>query len=174
MRRTAMVFTPPIPALTAMAPGAGFGLGSYPSLGMNMRFSVSIDGLDLGHWSACKGLNVKLGFKRIEQGGDYTHRPAVPERIEYQPVTLERAVNRRDSFVLQVWLQAYISQWNSIYRPPLTSVVIRLLDYQLKDVMQWRLNEAFPSAWNGPTLSATDSKVAIESLVLEHDGFFRS
>ena len=30
---------------------------------------------------------------------------------------------------------------------------------------------ARPVKWNGPSLSATDTKVAVESLEIEHEGF---
>jgi phage tail-like protein len=50
-------------------------------------------------------------------------------------------------------------------------LIITLLDYQLAPVMAWTLYQARPTRWDGPSLGASDNKVAIETLEFEHEGF---
>jgi phage tail-like protein len=150
-------------------------LGAYPSYGMAMRFEVKVEGLSLGHWRSCTGLEVKLESKPIPQGGEYTRLARLPESLVYKPITLERAMSAKDSKILQTWLHQFVKKWElypttptGIYR---TTAVITLLDHQLLPVMDWTLQGVYPSSWSGPRLSADDNKVAIESLVIEHEGF---
>jgi phage tail-like protein len=155
---------------------SGGSLGSYPAYGLAMRFSVTVDQLNLGLWRSCKGLNVELKYKAVEQGGEYMGDVALPEKLSYGRISLERGVERVNSQKLQAWLQGFIYQWytyplNRNGVPPSTDVVIQLLDYQLNEVMQWKLSGARPVKWSGPTLQATDNNVAIETLEFEHEGF---
>jgi phage tail-like protein len=162
----------------------GGALGDYPSLGLSMRFMVEVEGKDvegsqiqnLGLWQSCKGLSVELKYRKFRQGGQYTQEVILPEELAYGKIKLERAVSAKDSTIVQKWLQGYVQDWNEYVTtagasPASTTVIITLLDYQLNSVMTWTLYQARPSKWEGPSLSATDSKVAIESLEFEHEGF---
>jgi phage tail-like protein len=155
-------------------------LGAYPNYGLSMRFSVTVDGLSLGMWRSCKGLQVELKYKTFEEGGGYLSDAWLPEKLVYGRVTLDRAMDQNDSQTLQAWLKGYIYQWYTYplqdsrtrtVSPPATSVVIQLLDCQLNQVMSWTLAEARPTKWSGPTLNAADNSVAIETLEFEHEGF---
>jgi phage tail-like protein len=88
---------------------------------------------------------------------------------------LERAVQQEASYAVWEWLNEYIQAWGVANPPPKfpdpTTVVITLLDYQLNGVLQWVLQDVQPIKWEGPSLNATENKVAIEKLVLEHQGF---
>lgn len=165
-----------------LSKASGGALGSYPSFGMSMRFAVEVyallpstgtpsAGTHLGLWQSCKNLQVELKYKPVEQGGVYTQLAPLPERIAWPPITLERAVQRNSSHQVWQWLQSYIDTWTSPTLPAADMVVITLLDYQLNRVLQWELQGAYPIKWVGPSLSATENKVAIEQLVLEHQGF---
>lgn len=166
---------------------SGGALGSYPSFGMSMRFAVDVVGLEspptlpsmdtsLGLWQSCKNLQVELQYKKFAQGGESLVDEWLPERLVYSPVTLERPMERESSARVQAWLQKYIAAWNSYPMdedgaPPFTQVIITLLDYQLNEVTKWTLSQARPSKWMGPALNATDNKVAVETLVIDHSGF---
>jgi phage tail-like protein len=174
-------------AQTLVNNASGRTLGSYPSFGMSMRFAVDVVDLEspptlpsmdgsLGLWQSCKNLQVELQYKKFAQGGESLVDEWLPEKLVYSPVTLERPMERQSSTQVQAWLQKYIAAWNTYPAeqsgaPPSTQVIITLLDYQLNEVMKWTLDQARPSKWMGPALSATDNKVAIETLVIDHSGF---
>ena len=158
-------------------------LGSYPNLGMSMRFSVQVRGLEsppglpshegnLGLWQSCKNLQMELQYKKFAQGASLVDA-WLPERLAYSPVTLERPMEAASSAKVREWLDGRVADWNAYPagKPKSTEVIITLLDHQLNKVMEWTLVEARPSKWTGPSLSATDNKVAIETLVIDHSGF---
>lgn len=157
--------------------------GAYPSLGMSMRFRVRVEGLgsggtsspnlDLGSWQSCSKLEMGLSYKEVSQGGGHLVDGWLPDKLTYPPVTLERSMEKNSSSKVQEWLKELIKKWDGYPNgaPPSTSVIITLLDYQLNEVMEWTLSEARPIKWTGPSLSATDNKVAIESLTIAHSGF---
>ncbi len=163
----------------ASVPGIG-GLLSNSTFpyGLAMRFQVSVDGLDLGSWSACKGLKVELKVTPVQEGGNYWFDRLLPDRIKYSPITLERAVHPQDSQAVQSWLQQVATQWenDSCDGQSYTAgtATITLLGAYGQQVMSWTLSSVYPISWSGPTLSATDSKVAIETLELAHQGFLGS
>lgn len=165
-------------SLAGSVPGIGGPNGSFP-YGLAMRFQVSVDGLSLGSWSGCKGLKVELKTTRVNEGGNYWSERVLPEKIQYSNITLERAVHPQDSKAVQSWLEQVASRWMN-YAPPDTSAgtpyapgtaVITLLGANNQEVMDWTLIGVYPVSWTGPSLSATDNKVAIETLELAHEGF---
>jgi len=170
-----------MPSLTQKALSAtGLNGGSYPNYGMAMRFGVTVDDMtnctSLGLWQSCKGLQVELQYKKFDQGGEYTAQCILPDKLAYGKVTLERAIDPTFSPAVQAWLKDYVSDWTSYAvttggNPRSTSLTITLLDYQLDKVTSWTLNGARPSKWSGPSLGATDNKVATEALEFEHAGF---
>ena len=48
---------------------------------------------------------------------------------------------------------------------------IILLDESRQEVARWNFHEAWPAKWEGPTLKAGTSEVAIETLEIVHEGF---
>lgn len=150
-------------------------LGAYPSYGLAMRFAVEVGDLSLGNWHSCKGLKVSLEYETVKQGGDYVEEVHLPNRVKYEPITLERAVLAQESRDVQAWLTNYIRWWKAYptsgQLPRTTTATIVLLDYQLCEVRKWKLDGVFPKSWSGPSLAANDNKVALETLVLEHSGF---
>lgn len=151
---------------------------AYPVYGLAMRFAVTVDDISsLGTWASCKGLRVEFKTKQITQGGDYTSSVALPDRMEYERITLERAMHKRDSAAVRQWLVRMKNEWMT---PSTTTTAttgcnarIRLLDPTdpTKDIATWDLTNVFPVSWSGPSFSAKGSEVALEALVLQHGGF---
>jgi phage tail-like protein len=172
----------PLQPAISMLPGIpGFGSGGNDamSFGLAMRFKVTVDGLrggslDLGHWSACKGLRANYNPQLIKQSGNSAYQHILPGDITYPVVQLERAMETESSRALQAWLRQQADLWirnegAELYRG--TTAKIALLDRGGDEVSSWNLRSVLPSAWIGPTLSANDNKVAIETLELVHQGF---
>jgi phage tail-like protein len=150
--------------------------GDWPKYGMAMRFKVTIEhasaaGIsDLGMWSGCKGLKVTFATTPVKMGGVYAYERLLPDTIKYQNVTLERGVNYSDSSNVQSWLASVAKNWqDSTYQR--ASMSITMYDATGGSAMVWTLRDVIPVSWSGPSLSATDNKVAIETLELAHQGF---
>lgn len=166
-------------SVAGSVPGIG-GLLSNSTFpyGLAMRFQVSVDGLNLGSWSACRGLKVELKAKEVKEGGNYWFVRQLPDRITYPNVTLERAVHPQDSQTVLTWLQRVATQWQNDSADGQSysagTATITLQGAAGQQVMKWTLTGVYPVSWTGPTLSATDNKVALETLELAHQGFLGS
>jgi phage tail-like protein len=166
-------------SVAGSVPGIGglLSTSSFP-YGLAMRFQVSVDGLSLGSWSSCKGLKVELKATEVKEGGNYWFLRLLPDRITYPHITLERAVHPQDSQTVLGWLQKVATQWENDSKDGQTysagTATITLLGAYGQQVMKWTLTGVYPVSWTGPTLSATDNKVAIEALELAHQGFLGS
>jgi phage tail-like protein len=156
-------------------------LGSYPSFGMSMRFSVEVKGLDtssdLGLWQSCSQLEIDLNCEKFAQGGVNLKDKWLPGDAEYSDVTLKRPMEKKSSSKVQAWLQKFVKGWENYEGAPYgsdpqtDSVIITLLDHRLDTVTSWTLKNARPVKWLGPELSADGKNVAVETLVIQHDGF---
>jgi phage tail-like protein len=150
-------------------------LSDAARLGMSMRFRVSVDGINLGSWANCAGLSVEFKNTRLTDGGNYEHSVILPDRIDYKPVTLRRAMSVQESAVVQKWLTGVVSGWYNAASPrdfgPRTAEIELFDSTGTGVVAKWTLRNVFPSKWSGPDLDATGSKVAVESLELVHEGF---
>jgi phage tail-like protein len=141
-------------------------------VGLAMRFEVVVGGLPLGHWSACKGLQADFGPHRFREQGNQTFEQILYGEIKYSAITLERVMTEKDSAILQTWLRYTLDAWIVNPAPYVgNNATIALLDRSGSLVTKWELRRVYPSKWIGPTLSAKENAVAIETLELVHEGF---
>lgn len=150
------------------------------ALGMAMRFHVVVDGVSLGSWSSCKGLEVVCKLKKIRDPGDYGYEHILFADVDYSTVKLERAMEKNSSQALRDWLADKLSPWSQPgYLPEMlgmlgiggSTATITLLDSAWQEVSKWTLRNVYPKGWYGPTFDAGKSAVAIERLELDHEGF---
>lgn len=172
----AMPSAPVIGAAASAGRSLISGVSEFSRIGLAMRFQVSVIGLGLklGDWSSCDGLKVDFKFEAVRAGGSYASTHVLPLTVSYTPVTLKRAVLRPYSDSVQKWLKTIAAQWQNAQGELDVRTVVRI---DLYDVYQdipaatWFLQKAFPSSWSGPSMNAKSSEVAMETLVIEHDGF---
>lgn len=155
---------------------------SYAVYGLTTRFRVTVHDAakkdELGNWTSCKGLKVEFKYKQIQRGGNYTSMALLPERIEYDKITLERGIRKGEAKVVQKWLQTVAAKWMtpSFTTPPGYTATIALIDPTdpTKDLTSWSLIDVYPVSWTGPSMSASGTDaVATETLVLQHGGFLQ-
>ncbi len=134
-------------------------------LGLEMRFEVVVDGIDLGGWASCQGLAVSFNPQPILEGGNYEHEIWLSGRLKYDSVKLVRAMNAQDSPSVMLWLRSKVDDYTG------STAQITLQDARLGTVAAWSLRNVYPKSWSGPTLSATSHNIAVETLELVHEGF---
>ena len=88
----------------------------------------------------------------------------MPGLKKVSDVTLKRGVTTNPSALI-AWIQS--SKLNEVQRKPVT---IELIDEAGGTTMSWTLSNAFPPRSRAPTSKPRATRVAIESLVLAHDG----
>jgi phage tail-like protein len=135
-------------------------------LGLSARFVVDIQGFSLGGWAKCEGLAVTFKLHDYKPFGMNEYSPILPDRLEYEHISLSRAVTADDTPKVMQWL-AGLAKGKS--RPD--DATITLLDSQQLEVVRWKLRHPYPTKWKGPSLDATAHNVAVEVLELAHEGF---
>jgi phage tail-like protein len=174
-------------SIISSAASIGQGAGAdtaFQRLGLSMRFTVTFTsgdgGIDkLGDWSSCKGLKVEFKSEAVKYGGEYHGEVKLPTLVSYGPVTLERAMEQGSSQKLQAWLGRLVANWmdyddNGLSDSPAGTLQIVLHDVYQNEVASWTLQGAYPVSWSGPALDAKQNAVALETLVIEHQGFLPS
>jgi phage tail-like protein len=149
-------------------------LSEREMLGVNMRFHVVVDGIDLGGWKSCTGLNVKFGNKQVWSGGTYDHMTLLPEKVTYTEVVLQRAMTAQGSARVQRFLSTVVDEWvngRGARQYSGRTARITLLDAHNGALASWALRNVYPAEWSGPNLDATGNAIAIETLKFAHEGF---
>jgi phage tail-like protein len=139
--------------------------GSGAPRGLAARFQVTIDGQNLGAWSSCTGLEVDFQHEAYEELGNNQFLHFLPKAAKYTQITLQRACTAEESTALQAWLGSVVMQ------PAKGTASITLHDAAQGEVITWTLTGVFPAKWKGPELEGGSQKMALETLVLTHEGF---
>ena len=132
------------------------------------NFKLLINGVTEGHFTEVTGLGARIERISYREAGTNTIVRAIPGRVTYPPVTLQlRADRRRPSCGSGSWTRS-----TGESAQPQVSIV--MLDPSgTAEVMRWNLANAWPEAWFGPPLDAMSRELAIETLVLAHEGIER-
>lgn len=134
-------------------------------LGLAMRFDVTVDGVDLGSWSACKGLAMRFKHHKVTELGMHETTQYIPMSVEFTKVTLQRAMVAGDWDKTRSWLTTMSDSFSG------STASITLRDARQGEVATWNLQNVFPAGWSGPQLDASGKNVAIETLEIMHEGF---
>jgi phage tail-like protein len=141
-------------------------------LALTARFHVSVQGVDLGGWARCQGLEVKFNSKPQPEGGNYQYETILPGEIKYSHVVLQRAINKDDTEKVLGWLRERAANWIGAAKSGGGgTATITLFDSRGQAVTSWMLRNVYPESWKGPDLDAMQAGVALEQLVLVHEGF---
>jgi phage tail-like protein len=125
------------------------------------NFLVEIEDAGVvGGFSDVSGLGIEVSYSEYRTGDDPSTVRRIPTLHRVSDVVLRRGVI--GSTDLFDWLEA-VSEGE--YRP--RPVAIALLNEKRETVVVWRLRQAQPKKWTGPTLNAkAGGEVAMEELVL--------
>jgi phage tail-like protein len=134
------------------------------------NFLVEFDGNDnatsaLGGFSDVSGLGTEITLMEYRQGNDRENRVRkIPALHKSGDVTLKRGIMGLTSF----WQWVSITRTDPVHK---RTVTIALQDEVGNVVLKWKLLNARPMKWTGPTLAAKGgSDVAMEELVLASEG----
>jgi phage tail-like protein len=118
-------------------------------------------------FSECSGLETTMEVMEYKEGGvnDYVHK--FPTRASNTNITLKRGVIVLEDD-LWTWHQSFV-QGAGKRRDGL----IVLLDESRSPAKVWKFKRGIPLKWVGPSLNATQSGAAIESLEISHEGLLQ-
>lgn len=135
---------------------------------MAFNFAVEIEGLTVGGFSEVIGLSGKLELESYVEGGVNHHIHRFPKQMDYPNLVLVRGLTERDD--LWKWYEDVTRG-----KIRLQNGTIILKDSQQSKVMAWNFKKAYPVAWEGPQLNATNgTEVAFERMELVHRGVYKA
>jgi phage tail-like protein len=130
-------------------------------------FNLLIKNVDAGHFTEVRGLGVQIDRIAYQEAGLNSIERMVPGRVRYSPVELCYGLTESDA--LWRWLEEVRN--GSVRRE---EVSVAVLDSTgTGEVMRWNLSRAWPCEWRGALLSTSSCELAIECLVLAHEGITR-
>jgi phage tail-like protein len=153
--------TSPKPGERATANGSGSRL---PDPVGELRFMVTVDDdTRIGAFSECSGLSAEYEVMEYQEGGENQFVYKLRGRVKYPNLVLKRGVTHEAHF-----LEWFLAVKN---RDDRGAVTVTLVGDDGKKIRSWSFAGAFPVKWQGPTLSAKSTSVAIETLEIAHEGF---
>jgi phage tail-like protein len=119
-------------------------------------------------FSECTGLEATVEVIDYKEGGvnDYVHK--FPTRASFGNITLKRGVI---SLSDQLW------DWHRDFvlgKGRRRDGLIYLLNEAKSPAKVWKFRRGIPTKWVGPSLNASQSAIAIESLEIAHEGLILS
>jgi phage tail-like protein len=117
-------------------------------------------------FSECSGLEATLEVFEYKEGGLNDHVLKFPTRTSFSNITLKHGV---------IYLYDDLWSWHNDFvlgQGKRKDGLIALLDEARQPAKIWRFKSGIPMKWTGPSLNASQSSVAIESLEISHEGLF--
>ena len=128
------------------------------------NFLVEIDGIASSSFSEVSGLEASIEVIDYRAGDLKENTPQkLPGLNRFTNITLKRGLTQDLS--LWNWINSGLT--GTLER---AAVSITLLDQADKPVLIWRLRNAWPCRWSGPTLNGSCAEVAVETLEICHEG----
>lgn len=120
-------------------------------------FGLELDGMACASFVACSGLSARREVFEFHEGGHDGVRRLQGDTL-WSPLVLERGTTRNGD----------LFQW--FEKGDARDGAILLLSSSGDELVRWEFTRAWPTRWDGPTLDARHSTVALECLELVHEG----
>ncbi|MEI7660856.1 MAG: phage tail protein [Bacteroidota bacterium] len=137
-------------------------MANYPL--PKFHFQVDWGGTKIG-FQEVSGLDLEIQALEYRDGAspEY-HKIKMPGLQQFGDVTLKRGVFKGDNEFYE-WYNTV--SLNIIQR---RDVTISLLDESHAPVVTWKIKNAWPSKITSPDLKAEGNEIAIETMVIKHEG----
>jgi len=123
----------------------------------------AIQNVALGGFSECSGLEMDLDVEEYKEGGSNGTILKFPTRVKYSNIRLHRGMTTADD--LWNWHYGFVEG-----KGKRRDGLIVLQDDLHIPARAWSFSRGLPVKWLGPSLNATDSRVAVEELEIAHEG----
>jgi phage tail-like protein len=130
----------------------------------SFRFSVNIQGIGVALFSECSGLEFEQEIEPFKEGGLNSRVHQLPGRFKFTNLTLKRGI-ATDGTALWTWVMNTVKGTIAPY-----PVTVSLLAQDGTTVRVWNFTGAYPIKWSASNLSADQNAIAIETLILAHQG----
>ena len=132
----------------------------------NYVFALEIDGVEIAHFMECSGMKSTTEVFEIQEGGvnDRVHK--LPGQSKWENIQLRYGVTSDTS--LLGWRNEILQDQFSSDNFRNGSIIMK--NNAMETVRKYNFKSAWPVAWEGPSLSASGSELAVEMLEIAHHG----
>lgn len=130
------------------------------------RFTVELGDLSVAGFSACSGMKLTTPMQAYAEGGLNSHQHQLPSATQQGNIVLKRGLVDRS---LWDWYARLID--GNV--EPKTGVIVINDPSGSELSAEWEFSQALPTSWEGPSLDASQSAVAVETITLAHEGLRR-
>jgi phage tail-like protein len=134
----------------------------------NFNFLIELEGIAQASFTECTGLGSTTEVIENREGGDNVTIRKLPGKTTYTDITLKWGVT--SSTELYEWRQQIID--GLVFRKNGSIVLFDLPNSE--EVARWNFVRAWPTRYEGPSLNAKGNDIAIDTLVLAHEGLVRA
>jgi phage tail-like protein len=154
--------------------------GNYiPPVGFFYTLSfLSMGGAASNDWDAgfqeVSGISAKMETDTITMGGENRFAYKVPKRVTYSDLVLKRGLIIPSSPIANWCFDHLKGGLNTKIEPK--TITVTLLDANVdhhKPIMTWVFVNAYPIGWDVEGLNAQQNGLAIESLTLSYNYFWK-
>jgi len=143
----------------------------------NFRFRLKWDGHTVAGVSKVSALKRTTEVVEHREGGDPTSQRKSPGKTKYEPITLERGVTHDTDFeawASLVWKLGNPAGSQIALKGFRKDLLLELHNEAGQVAIVYKIYRAWVSEYNAlPELDANGNGVAIQSIVLQHEGFER-
>jgi phage tail-like protein len=133
----------------------------------NFNFLVELEGIAQASFTDCTGLGSTTEVIENREGGDNTTVRKLPGKTSYSDITLKWGLTASNE--LWLWRQQIVD--GTVVRKNGSIVVYDLTNRT--EVCRWNFVRGWPNKWEGPAFNSKGNDVAIDTLVLSHEGLVR-
>lgn len=128
--------------------------------------SSAVSDAPAGGFSECSGLEMALDVEEYKEGGNNGAVLKFPTRVKWTDITLKRGV--ATSTDLWDWHYAFV-EGRGRRRD---GIIILQTDLRVPNNI-WYFRRGLPVKYTGPTMNASQNQVAVESIVIAHEGIYQ-
>lgn len=130
----------------------------------NFVYKVDIDNVTIGGFTDVSGLSVHSDVLEYREGGSHDVTHVFQNDLSYTNATLRRGMTKHDDFVK--WIRNAVSANREAAR---YDVMITMMDRQKNSTWGWKLINAYPVRWDGPSMIAGGDGFAMETLEVTYE-----
>ena len=128
--------------------------------------TTAISDVALGGFSECSGLEMALDVEEYKEGGNNGAILKFPTRVKWTDITLKKGIGTSKD--LWDWHFGFVEG-----RGKRRDGVIILQNDLHEPNNIWFFRRGLPIKYTAPTFNATQNAVAIETIVIAHEGVFQ-
>lgn len=140
-------------------------LDSSSSLAKSIALSA-INDIAVGGFNECSGIEMTLEIEEYKEGGVNDKVQKFPTRVNWSNITLKKGVGVTTA--LWDWFYGFV-EGNGKRRD---GVIVLMTELHVPHNI-WRFKRGLPVKYTGPSMNASQSNVAIESIEIAHEGAYQ-